>query len=95
MSEVSETPVVVKELSDALRAHIGLAAGEGLRLLVAGPRTIILERFSDPQNGGFFATVPDATAAVIAPRKPLEATAAEKRLNPRSRSAKLRAAVRK
>ena len=50
VSEVSETPVVVKELSDALRAHIGLAAGEGLRLLEAGPRTIILERFSEEEE---------------------------------------------
>jgi len=27
----------------------------------------------DDQNGGFFATIPDPTAAIIAPRKPLEA----------------------
>ena len=31
-----------------------------------------LELLQDEQAGGFFATVPDATAAVIAPRKPLE-----------------------
>ena len=32
-----------------------------------------LQVLYDDKNGGFFATVPDATAAVIAPRKPLEA----------------------
>ena len=32
-----------------------------------------LDALHDPQTGGFFATTPDATAAVIAPRKPLEA----------------------
>ncbi len=31
-----------------------------------------LELLQDKKAGGFFATVPDATAAVIAPRKPLE-----------------------
>ncbi len=32
-----------------------------------------LEALHDPAAGGFFATTPDATAAIIAPRKPLEA----------------------
>jgi hypothetical protein len=50
VSEVSETPIVVKELSEALRAHIGLAEGEQLRLLEAGPRTVILERFSGEEE---------------------------------------------
>jgi len=31
-----------------------------------------LTLLQDEKNGGFFATVPDATAAIIAPRKPLE-----------------------
>ncbi len=31
-----------------------------------------LELLQDDKSGGFYATVPDATAAVIAPRKPLE-----------------------
>ena len=44
MPEVSEIPAVVKELGDALRVHLGLAEGEGLRLLEVGPRNIILER---------------------------------------------------
>ncbi len=44
MSELSEIPAVSKELSEALRAHLGLAKGEVLRLLESGPRTIILER---------------------------------------------------
>ena len=44
MSEASETPAVVTELSDELRVHLGLAEGEALRLLEAGPRTLILER---------------------------------------------------
>ena len=35
-----------------------------------------LERLYDPDSGGFFATVRDSTAAVIAPRKPLEANGA-------------------
>ena len=35
-----------------------------------GKATLAL--LQDPKAGGFFATVPDATAAVIAPRKPLE-----------------------
>jgi hypothetical protein len=44
VSEASETPAVVTELSDELRVHLGLAEGEALRLLEAGPRTLILER---------------------------------------------------
>lgn len=32
-----------------------------------------LQALYDNENGGFFATVPDATASIIAPRKPLEA----------------------
>ena len=44
MSELSEIPAVRKELSEALRVHLGLAEGEVLRLLESGPRTIILER---------------------------------------------------
>ncbi len=32
----------------------------------------LLANLYDPDLGGFFATVPDATAAIIAPRKPLE-----------------------
>jgi len=35
-----------------------------------------LELLQDKKAGGFFATVPDATAAVIAPRKPLESNGA-------------------
>jgi uncharacterized protein YyaL (SSP411 family) len=31
-----------------------------------------LSLLQDEKNGGFFATVPDGTAAIIAPRKPLE-----------------------
>jgi len=50
VSEASEIPVVVKELSDALRVHLGLAEDEGLRLLEAGPRTIILERVSEQEE---------------------------------------------
>jgi hypothetical protein len=46
VSEGGENPAVVKELGDALRTHLGLAEGEGLRLLEAGPRTVILERVS-------------------------------------------------
>ena len=33
---------------------------------------ITLSLLQDEKSGGFFATVPDATAAIIAPRKPLE-----------------------
>ena len=50
------------------------ATGEELWLEAArqiGEAT--LDTLYDAENGGFFATVPDATAAVIAPRKPLEA----------------------
>ena len=32
-----------------------------------------LDRLHDAEVGGFFATVPDATATIVAPRKPLEA----------------------
>jgi uncharacterized protein YyaL (SSP411 family) len=50
------------------------ATGEGLWLEAAdriGHAT--LQSLYDDRNGGFYATVPDASAAVIAPRKPLEA----------------------
>lgn len=50
MSESSGIPEVVDELSDTLRAHLGLAEGEGLRLLETGPRTIILERISEGEE---------------------------------------------
>jgi hypothetical protein len=50
VSESSGIPEVVDELSDTLRAHLGLAEGEGLRLLEAGPRTIILERVSEAEE---------------------------------------------
>jgi hypothetical protein len=50
VSEASETPAVVKELGDTLRVHLGLAEGEGLRLLEAGPRTVILERVCEEEE---------------------------------------------
>lgn len=46
MSEGSEIPGFVEKLGDTLRAQLGLAEGEALRLLEAGPRTIILERIA-------------------------------------------------
>lgn len=46
MSEGSEISGFVEEFGDTLRAQLGLAEGEGLRLLEAGPRTVILERVS-------------------------------------------------
>jgi len=50
VSEGSNTPGFVKELGDTLRVHLGLAEGEGLRLLEAGPRAIILERVSGAEE---------------------------------------------
>jgi uncharacterized protein YyaL (SSP411 family) len=50
------------------------ATGEGLWLEAADRiGKAALQTLYDDRNGGFFATVPDATASVIAPRKPLEA----------------------
>jgi len=49
------------------------ATGEQHWLTVAdriGKATLL--QLHDDENGGFFATVPDATASIIAPRKPLE-----------------------
>ena len=46
MPDGGEIPEFVEDLGDALRARLGLEEGEGLRLLEAGPRTIILERVS-------------------------------------------------
>jgi hypothetical protein len=64
VSEASEIPVVVKELSDTLRAQLGLAEGEGLRLLEAGPRTVILERVGGEEE--LPCTGPPALRAEIA-----------------------------
>ena len=50
MSEGGEIPELVEDLGDTLRVRLGLAEGEGLRLLEAGPRTIILERVSGAEE---------------------------------------------
>ena len=50
MSEASEISAFVNDLGDALRARLGLAEGEGLRVLESGPRTLIIERFSEDET---------------------------------------------
>jgi hypothetical protein len=50
VSEASEISAFVNDLGDALRARLGLAEGEGLRVLESGPRTIIIERFSEDEK---------------------------------------------
>ena len=50
MSEGGEIPELVEDLGDTLRVRLGLAEGEGLRLLEAGPRAIILERVSGAEE---------------------------------------------
>lgn len=50
MSEASEISAFASDLGDALRARLGLAEGEGLRVLESGPRTIIIERFCEDEK---------------------------------------------